>query len=398
MRIVITGASGFVGQQLVPLLMKSGASLLLVGRSKQKLETIFPQIPLCSYDDIAIRAVGFDALIHLSAANNDQVGSIEQFWDANVKLTVQVISAAQTAGVTRIINFSSIHALDMTNTSFYAETKRAAADAIGEMNNDRIETVYLPLIYGRQWKGKLSVLNRLPKFLGKAFFSVLAALKPSVHVDLLAAYITDLSEKRPQGDAILTDDIGKNFTYLFVKRMTDLFFAIVVALFLGWALVLIWGIIRLQSSGPGLFIQDRVGQHGKVFSCYKFRTMKLGTRQAGTHEITASSVTTLGAFLRKTKIDELPQIWNIICNEMSLIGPRPCLPMQKTLVEARARRGVLDIKPGISGLAQIQNVDMSDPERLAALDARYKSLRCLVLDAKIMLATAVGGGQGDKTR
>ena len=100
--------------------------------------------------------------------------------------------------------------------------------------------------------------------------------------------------------------------------------------------------------------------------------------------------------MRATKLDELPQIWNILRNEVSLIGPRPCLPVQDELIEARRRRGVLTIKPGISGLAQINGIDMSEPERLACWDARYVALQSLLLDLKVIFATATGSGQGDK--
>jgi len=114
--------------------------------------------------------------------------------------------------------------------------------------------------------------------------------------------------------------------------------------------------------------------------------------------VTVESVTTVGQFLRKTKIDELPQVWNILKNELSLVGPRPCLPMQRELVSARSDLGVLDEIGGITGWAQIQNVDMSDPDRLAKLDAEYLALRTIPFDLKIILATAIGRGRGDKVK
>ena len=107
--------------------------------------------------------------------------------------------------------------------------------------------------------------------------------------------------------------------------------------------------------------------------------------------------TTSAPYMRiKTKIDELPQVLNIFKNEMSLIGPRPCLPVQEELIQARQALGVLSVKPGISGLAQINNIDMSDPELLARWDAKYIHLRSLLLDLKIFIATVLGRGQGDK--
>ena len=126
--------------------------------------------------------------------------------------------------------------------------------------------------------------------------------------------------------------------------------------------------------------------------------MKFGTRQAGTHEISASAVTPIGRHLRRTKLDELPQIVNILRNEMSLVGPRPCLPGQTELIDARRRLGVLTVKPGISGLAQINGIDMSTPWRLASWDARYIALRSLALDARIALRTVMGSGQGDRVK
>jgi lipopolysaccharide/colanic/teichoic acid biosynthesis glycosyltransferase len=126
--------------------------------------------------------------------------------------------------------------------------------------------------------------------------------------------------------------------------------------------------------------------------------MRRGTPERGSHEIAASAVTPLGRFLRRTKLDELPQIWNILRNEISLVGPRPCLPAQTRLIEERRRRGVLGLKPGISGLAQINGVDMADPERLARLDARYLALQSLMLDLRIILATFRGRGRGDGVR
>ncbi|KRC82774.1 lipid carrier--UDP-N-acetylgalactosaminyltransferase [Sphingomonas sp. Root241] len=178
----------------------------------------------------------------------------------------------------------------------------------------------------------------------------------------------------------------------------DLAFAVVVALFFWWLGLLIWIAVRLSSTGPGLFAQERVGRDGRTFVCYKFRTMKIGTAQLGTHEISTSAVTPLGAFLRRTKLDELPQIWNILRNEISLIGPRPCLPVQTALVAARQRRGVLALTPGITGLAQVNGIDMSDPELLAEWDARYCASQSLLLDLRIALATAAGGGHGDRVR
>ncbi|MBF9028545.1 sugar transferase [Rhodobacterales bacterium FZCC0188] len=161
-------------------------------------------------------------------------------------------------------------------------------------------------------------------------------------------------------------------------------------------MLILWALIRKECDGPAIFAQPRVGRGGQVFTCYKFRTMAIGMRQAGTHEVSSAAVTPLGAKLRRYNLDELPQLWNVLWGDMSLIGPRPCLPAQEELVRLRGEAGVLDIRPGISGLAQVAGVDMSDPARLVAWDARYIALRGLILDIRLILQTALGAGQGDR--
>src|SRR5690606_21050344 len=123
--------------------------------------------------------------------------------------------------------------------------------------------------------------------------------------------------------------------------------------------------VRLSSPGPALFRQIRVGMSEQPFTCYKLRTMYADTRHAPSHEIGAKSVTPVGHWLRRLKLDEIPQLWNVVKGEMSLVGPRPCLPTQTELVEARRVRGVYGVRPGITGLAQVAGVDMSNPVKLA---------------------------------
>jgi O-antigen biosynthesis protein WbqP len=156
--------------------------------------------------------------------------------------------------------------------------------------------------------------------------------------------------------------------------------------------------IRWESPGPGLFRQMRVGRHGKNFVCFKLRTMSENTRSAPSHEISASHVTRLGHFLRRTKLDELPQLWNIVRGEMSLVGPRPCLPIQTELIDERKARHVDRLRPGITGVSQVADVDMSIPERLANLDQTYISQMSLLTDLRLLLQTVQGSGRGDKVR
>lgn len=162
-------------------------------------------------------------------------------------------------------------------------------------------------------------------------------------------------------------------------------------------LALLWVLGWLDTRSP-LFRQARVGRHQKPFTLVKFRTMRPDTASVATHLADASAVTTLGRFLRHSKLDELPQLWNVLKGEMSLVGPRPCLLSQETLIAERAERRVFDVRPGITGLAQIQGVDMSTPRLLAETDARM--IRDLSVPAYVMfiIKTVIGAGRGDRIR
>jgi O-antigen biosynthesis protein WbqP len=166
-------------------------------------------------------------------------------------------------------------------------------------------------------------------------------------------------------------------------------------LLLFWPILLIVIIaIRMHSPGPAIFKQVRVGKDGRQFTCYKLRTMYSGTANLPTHEVQASSVTPLGEHLRRFKVDELPQLCNVLIGDMSLVGPRPCLPSQTALVEARRQLGVFKVRPGITGLAQVNGVDMSDANRLAGIDAQYVRTQSMMGDFRLILATLRGQGVG----
>jgi lipopolysaccharide/colanic/teichoic acid biosynthesis glycosyltransferase len=154
----------------------------------------------------------------------------------------------------------------------------------------------------------------------------------------------------------------------------------------------------LLDTGSPLFRQVRVGRNQVPFVLVKFRTMRPGTAQVATHLADPSQVTRWGRFLRATKLDELPQLWNVLKGEMSLVGPRPCLPTQTELIAERARRGVFAVRPGITGLAQIRGIDMSDPARLAAVDAELVASLGVAMYFRCLLATLLGQGRGDRVR
>jgi len=183
-----------------------------------------------------------------------------------------------------------------------------------------------------------------------------------------------------------------------VKRLLDIGLALLL-LPLAVALCLPAAVaIRLETSGTPLFRQERVGLGQTSFVLWKLRSMSKGTRTLGSHEVDARAVTRVGRVIRRLKIDELPQIWNVLRGDMSFVGPRPCLPIQSDLIAEREARGVFAARPGITGLAQLRGIDMSTPRRLAQVDAEYLQSRSLVGDIRLILGTFAGRGRGDAAR
>ncbi len=180
-----------------------------------------------------------------------------------------------------------------------------------------------------------------------------------------------------------------------MKRTLDLLATLLIAPVALLVVVIAAIAIALETPGAPLFAQRRVGRAERPFTCYKLRTMRPDTPDLPSHEVGGAAITRVGALLRWLKIDELPQLVNVLTGDMSLVGPRPCLPSQHGLIDARRRRGVFAVRPGITGLAQVLGVDMSDPERLAALDETYVQTHNLLGDLKLIARTVIGAGQGD---
>lgn len=170
-------------------------------------------------------------------------------------------------------------------------------------------------------------------------------------------------------------------------RAFDFIMSLIGLIVLSPIMLLLAFLIRRDKSGPALFKQQRLGKDAVPFTCIKFRTMYVGTRHVPTHQASQSSITPIGAILRKTKLDELPQLFNVLKGEMAFVGPRPGLPNHTELTEARTRTGALKIRPGITGIAQIQSVDMSTPEKLAEIDGNYAKTRTFLGDILIIIRT-----------
>jgi len=178
-------------------------------------------------------------------------------------------------------------------------------------------------------------------------------------------------------------------------RLFDIFFSTMGIVF-GSPVFLIIYVSGLFDTGSPLFYQERVGRSQEPFILVKFRTMRPDTASVATHLVKASAVTRLGAFLRRTKLDELPQLWNVLKGEMSLVGPRPCLFTQTELITERQILGIFEARPGITGLAQLGNIDMSTPKLLAETDAHLLRALTVVMYFKCIFMTIGGKGSGDR--
>ncbi|MGI9887712.1 sugar transferase [Vibrio chagasii] len=181
------------------------------------------------------------------------------------------------------------------------------------------------------------------------------------------------------------------------QRFLDLLIS-TVALVILLPFIIILIVVGYFDTGSPIFIQRRVGRNKKEFNIIKFRTMKIGTQSVGTHLVDHNAITKFGNFLRATKVDELPQLVNVILGDMSLVGYRPCLPNQKYVISERDNRDVFDFRPGVTGLAQINKIDMSTPVVLAEHDIEmFKSLT-LTKYFKYLVLTALGSGRGDRVK
>lgn len=180
-------------------------------------------------------------------------------------------------------------------------------------------------------------------------------------------------------------------------RTLDFVFAL-FGLLLGFPVLMILYVVGLFDTGSPIFLQQRVGRYKRPFTLIKFRTMAVDTASVASHLTSSAAITSFGRFLRRTKLDELPQLWNVLKGEMSLVGPRPCLFNQHELIEERESLGVLEARPGITGLAQINDIDMSTPKLLAETDAKMLAKLNLKEYFRYILLTVLGKGAGDRVK
>tara|TARA_Y100000589_G_C27169607_1_gene636134 strand:- start:516 stop:1100 length:585 start_codon:yes stop_codon:yes gene_type:complete len=188
----------------------------------------------------------------------------------------------------------------------------------------------------------------------------------------------------------------KNFREIIIR------FIDILASFLGFIILLpfiiIIFILIYKNGKEPFFYQERLGKNMKKFILIKFRTMAIGTENCATHLVDATKITKLGKFLRKTKLDEIPQLYNVFRGEMSFVGPRPSLPNQDKLINWRKRYNLYNYKPGITGLSQIKKIDMSEPELLAKTDNHMMKNLNIKSYLLYIFMTIFGKGYGDRIK
>lgn len=176
-----------------------------------------------------------------------------------------------------------------------------------------------------------------------------------------------------------------------MKRLFDLLLALCAVVVLAVPVLLVALAVRLTSPGPALYWSDRVGKNNRIFKMPKFRSMRVGTPAVATHLLAnpKAHLTPIGSFLRRSSLDELPQLWSILVGDMSFVGPRPALFNQQDLIELRTQKGVHTLVPGLTGWAQVNGRDELPIPQKVALDAEYLQRRNLAFDIRILWLTFV---------
>lgn len=392
--ILLIGGTGAVGRQLQPVLLRRGHNVTIASRNADPKRGVIGQDNL---DAVISKA---DVVVLLSVINNHIYASTDDTWKVNVELPLTLAARCRQGSCRSLILFGSDLANSNSSDSVYSRSKAELLAALHKQADAQVAFFVLSPVYGEKFVDRLAFVDRLPGKLKAILITAIGAVRPLTHIERIA----DAIEKRhylPSSSMVfeyVVDDQNYNPLYRVFTRICDLSFAVAILTVFGWLIAILAIAVTITSPGPALFRQERVGRNGKIFKCLKFRTMHLDTPQRPTHEMSASAVTGIGRYLRASKLDELPQIFNIIANQMSLVGPRPCLLAQHSLILERQRLGVLNVKPGVTGWSQVRGIDMSDPRKLAQSDAEYCARRSVTFYLRIILMTFLGKGQGDYVR
>ncbi|MEM1376726.1 MAG: hybrid nucleoside-diphosphate sugar epimerase/sugar transferase [Pseudomonadota bacterium] len=386
MRIIVTGATGKLGLHVVKHLSQRH-KVLVAGRDRDKLATLFPEQTSVEFKQIDTLTGTADAIVHLAALNNDTANTHAEYTAINAELTVQLADSARRIGAHRFVYLSSIRAYAPSKTDSYGCSKKLGEEKLRAIDGLDIRIVRAAAVIDIGGSSILKKIDHMPALLKPIIFAVASCVKPTAELaDVFAAIDTALIGSGPSLH-YATKRQRNNKAYAAIKRSIDLIGAGVLFLLTFWLFPLIAIAIRVTDGPPIMFRQTRLGEQEAPFELYKFRTMRIGTPNVGTAEAPQDAVTKLGRVLRRLKLDELPQIINVVRGNLSLIGPRPGLPNQTTLAEERRQLGVFEVMPGLTGLSQLSGLDMSEPQKLAERDAEYIALRTTAFDLSIAFRT-----------
>ena len=399
MNIIITGATGFIGKQLIPLLNFKKNKIYLFGRDIKKLNEFYPKYMVYEYKDIEKVMNKESIILHLAVKNNDKDNNkkyLKEFQKVNVIFAEEIYRKALQAKSKIFINLSTVNIFSENKKDPYSITKRKLMNNINSKNQLKFINLILPIVYGSKFSGKLNLFNIFPSSVTSILMTFISAFKPTMNIKLLADHINRKEFIKIDYDMIIADDKNDNIFFKIFKKSIDIFFSLLILIFFCWLILIISLLIKISSNGSIIFAHERVGKNNVIFNCYKFRTMKLNTKVAATHKVSSEQVTFIGKILRKTKLDEIPQVINVLKGDMSFIGPRPCLPLLKDIVKLREKYKINTILPGITGLAQVNGIDMSNPNKLIKTELQYFKLRSILSEIKIIILTLLGRGSGDK--
>ena len=271
--------------------------------------------------------------LNLAAANNDHESQSPHYFDeVNYLLPKELFASCKRYNPQAFVNLNSFHALDRSKTDRYSSSKRKLLDENFFGPGPSFCNLCVPIVYGESFTGRLSFLNQIPRRLRPTLFRFISPLAPVVNINKISEFVLNLEPGPLPSLAFVCDSKDEDSLYKILKRVTDLLFCVFVFVLLIVSYLPIALLVASESKGPIIFKQSRVGKNLANFSCWKFRTMTEDTKDAASHLINPNSVTKWGKFLRRFKVDELPQIKNIIVGEMSLVDLALVFPVSWNLL------------------------------------------------------------------
>jgi lipopolysaccharide/colanic/teichoic acid biosynthesis glycosyltransferase len=408
MRIALTGAKGLIAGGLIKDLSENHDLILVsrVANTTHDEKNPPGRVEYMAMDEFLIKLpdLQLDILLHLAVVNNNQSVSKSEFTKVNVDLTLDLAKRCASNKV-KFIFFSSTHALTPGPIGHYALSKKVACDRLHEIPNLECWILHLPAVIPLTAKvGRFSIFRFIPERAKFVVLSILRLFRPFITLDALAEFLKnelDSTGEEEMGVYYVKNIMVGGLQYSGFLNLwgytSSLILAVIATVPVFFTLGFLWIAFVLTGSRDFIFRQNRVGLWSKPFTVYKIRTMAPETAERPTHEVSRSQVTRMGRFLRRARIDELPQCINLLKGEMTFVGPRPCLTTQSGLIAERVRRGILEIPPGITGWAQVWGVDMSDVRRLTQFDEYYLRYRTVGLDLKIICHTLLPFGRKDYT-